>query len=153
MSVGTICNREVVIAAKESSVSEAAKLMREYHVGNVIVTENRNGLNYPVGVVTDRDIVIKLIAKDIDIDAVDVGIIMAEELVVAKESDNLIDTVKKMCSKGVRRLPVVDEAGALVGILAMDDLIDLFAEQLRDLAGLIRKVIRKELLYEKNLRP
>lgn len=149
MSVGTICNREVVIAEKESSVSAAAKLMREYHVGNVIVTENRNGLNYPVGMVTDRDIVVKLIAKDIDIDVVDVGIIMAEDLVVARENDDLIDTVKKMCGKGIRRLPVVDEGGALIGILAMDDLIDLFAEQLRDLAGLIRK----ELLCEKNLRP
>jgi CBS domain-containing protein len=149
MSVGTICNREVVVTEKESSVSEAAKLMREYHVGNVIVIENRNGLNYPVGVVTDRDIVVKLIAKDIDIDAVDVGIIMAEDLVVARENDDLIDTVKKMCSKGIRRLPVVDAGGALIGILAMDDLIDLLAEQLRDLAGLIRK----ELLYEKDLRP
>jgi CBS domain-containing protein len=149
MSVGTICNREVVVTEKESSVSEAAKLMREYHVGNVIVIENRNGLNYPVGVVTDRDIVVKLIAKDIDIDAVDVGIIMAEDLVVARENDDLIDTVKKMCSKGIRRLPVVDAGGALIGILAMDDLIDLLAEQLRDLAGLIRK----ELLCEKDLRP
>ena len=145
MSVGIICNREVVIVEGSATIPEAAKLMREYHVGNVVVIEESDGLNYPVGILTDRDIIIELIAKEIDINSVTVGDIMSSEIKLARENDDVTDTIKQMRYGGIRRMPVIDERGALIGIVALDDLIDLLAEQLKGLADLIGKEhIREE---------
>ncbi|WP_374089076.1 CBS domain-containing protein [Methylomicrobium lacus] len=148
MTLKTLCNREVLVAAKDDSILEAAKLMREYHAGDVIIVEERNGARYPVGIVTDRDIVIELIAKEIAIDSVTVGDLMCRELVLAREEDSLFDAIKLMRQKGIRRLPVVDLHGALAGIITADDLIELTTEQLRDIAGLIGR----EQALEKQIR-
>jgi CBS domain-containing protein len=139
MTLKTICNREVLIAQKRDSLVEAAKLMREFHAGSIVIIEKRNGLGYPVGIVTDRDIVIELIAKEADINSVTLGDVMCREITVAKENDDVNETIKIMRQKGIRRLPVVDDNGALIGIVTLDDLIDLIAEQLKDLAELIGK--------------
>ena len=145
MTVGTVCNREVVVVEGDTGISETAKLMREYHVGNVVVIEVRKGLRCPIGILTDRDIVIQLIAKGIDINSVTIDDIMSTNLFIAKENDDVIDTIKLMRQKGIRRMPVVDENGGLVGIITLDDLIDLFAEQLRDLADLISREQQSEM--------
>ncbi|WP_024297308.1 CBS domain-containing protein [Methylomicrobium lacus] len=147
MTLKTLCNREVLVAAKDDSILEAAKLMREYHAGDVIIVEERNGVRYPVGIVTDRDIVIELIAKEIAIDSVTVGDLMCRGLVLAREDDSLFDAIKLMRQKGIRRLPVVDQNGALAGIITADDLIELTTEQLRDIAGLIG---REQALEKQN---
>jgi CBS domain-containing protein len=147
MTLKTICNREVIIAGKNDTIPEAARLMRDYHAGDVIIVEERDGLRFPVGIVTDRDLVIELIAKEVDINSVTVGDIMCRDIISAKEDDDVDDTIKLMHQKGIRRLPVVDNAGALVGIITLDDLIDLIAEQLKDLAGLITKQQNLEKKY------
>jgi len=139
MTLKTICNREVLIVGKNDTVPEAARLMREHHAGDAVIVEERDGLRFPVGIVTDRDIVIELIAKEVDIHSVTVGDVMCQDIVLAKEEDDVDETIKIMRHKGIRRLPVVDQAGALVGIVTLDDLIDLIAEQLKDLAGLIAR--------------
>jgi CBS domain-containing protein len=137
MNVGEICNREVVVMGKQGSIREAAQLMREFHVGDIVVVEERNHQRYPIGILTDRDVVIEILANDVDADAVDVGDAMSFDLVTAREDDSVWDTIKRMRSKGVRRMPVVDQRGVLTGILAMDDLIEMLAEQLTDVAALI----------------
>lgn len=137
MTLKTICNREVLIAQKNDTIVVAARLMREYHVGDVIIIEERNGLRYPVGIVTDRDIVIELIAREVDVNSVTLGDVMYREITLAKENDDINETITTMRQKGIRRLPVVDDNGALVGIITLDDLIDLIAEQLKSLAELI----------------
>lgn len=147
MALKTICNREVLIAQQDDTIVEAAKLMRDYHVGNVVVTEERNGLRYPVGIVTDRDIVIELIAKEVDINSVTLGDVIYRGITVAKEDDDVDDTIRLMRQKGIRRLPVVDSDGALVGIVTMDDLVGLIAEQLKDIAGVIGKQQNLEKKY------
>ena len=144
MPVGEICNRDVVIVGKDSPTQEAIMLMREYHVGDVVVVEQRDGVNYPVGILTDRDIVIELLAEDVPIDSVTVGDIMSYELLSVTEEDSIENAINLMRKKGVRRLPVVNEGGALEGILTLDDLIDLIAEQMKDLAGLISKEQKRE---------
>jgi CBS domain-containing protein len=144
MSVGEICNRDVIVVGKDSPTQEAIMLMREYHVGDVVVVEQRNGVNYPVGIITDRDIVIELLAEDVPIDSVTVGDIMSYELLSVTEEDSIETAINLMRKKGVRRLPVVNEDGALEGILTLDDLIDLIAEQMKDLAGLITKEQKRE---------
>ena len=137
MGVGDVCNREVIIIDREGSIREAAGLMRKYHVGDIVVVEKKNKDRFPVGILTDRDIVLELIALDVDINTVTVGDAMSFELITAREEEDVMETIKRMRHKGVRRIPVVNDRGGLEGILAVDDLIDLLAEQLTDLARLV----------------
>jgi CBS domain-containing protein len=147
MTLKTICNREVLIAQKNDTLVEAAKLMREYQVGSIVVIEEQNGVRYPVGLVTDRDIVIEVIAKEVGINSVTLGDVMYRDIILGKENDDVNETIKIMRQRGIRRLPVVDDSGALVGIVTMDDLIDLIAEQLKDIATLIGKQQNVEKRY------
>ncbi len=144
MSVGKFCNREVVITGRETSILETARLMRRHHVGDVIVAESRDGQQVPVGIVTDRDMVVELLAEEVDLKAVDIGDVMSFDLVVVQEDADLLETVKLMRGKGVRRIPVVNDRGGLVGLLALDDLLELIAEQVGDLVHLIRNEQERE---------
>ena len=128
MAVGEICNREVVIAKKALSVVDAAQLMRKHHVGDLVVVEERNGRRHPVGIVTDRDIVVEVVAAGVSPDALKVGDIMSPEVATVRESEGLFEALRHMRDKGVRRMPVVDREGGLVGILTLDDLLNLLAE-------------------------
>ena len=139
MTIGKVCNREVVFIHAQASIPEAARLMREYHVGDLVVIKEKTGKRVPVGIVTDRDIVLEVIAEGVGMDDVCVGDIMSDNLVTARESDGLIETIKVMRAKGIRRLPVVNDDNELVGILSVDDLIDLLSEQIVDLARLIAR--------------
>ncbi len=144
MLVGEFCNRDVVIVDKTSSVRQASQLMRSQHVGDLVVVEERDGQRIPVGIITDRDIVLEVIAKDVDLDAVTIGDVMSFDLTTASEDDAVLETVKLMQAKGVRRVPVVDKRGALVGILAVDDLIELMRELVGDVSSLIVREQKRE---------
>lgn len=139
MSAGEYCNREVVVVLKSEPVSEAISLMRSHHVGDVVVVESTATGMIPVGILTDRDIVLEILAEGVDLDAVSIGDVMSYELVTVTEDTKLIDTIKLMRDKGVRRIPVVNQQGELEGLLTVDDLLDLLAEQVTDIASLIRK--------------
>ena len=144
MTVGKVCNREVVFIRREASVPEAARLMREYHVGDIVVVDETTGKRVPVGIVTDRDIVLEVIAAGVNVNDVSVGDIMSNSLVTARENDSVLDTIKIMRAKGVRRLPVINDDNELSGILSVDDLIDLMSEQIADLAKLIAREQKHE---------
>lgn len=144
MSAGEYCNRDVVIVLKTEPVREAIQLMRKHHVGDVVVVETLEDTMVPVGILTDRDIVLELLAEGVDLDAVSIGDVMSYELVTVTENTKLIDTVKIMRDKGVRRIPVINEAGGLEGLLSVDDLLELVAEQLADIVGLISKEQARE---------
>lgn len=137
MRVGEVCNREVVMVGRGATLLEAAKLMRNQHVGTVVVVEEQNGNPIPVGILTDRDMVIALIAEEVPLNAVSVGDVTSVELIIARESDGLFETVEHMRDRGIRRLPVVAENGSLVGIIAVDDVLELLAEQLTALVKLV----------------
>jgi CBS domain-containing protein len=137
MTIGEACNREVVILQPEAPVAEAARLMREHHVGDVVVVEKRNGRNLPVGILTDRDIVVAAVAEGRSPEASAVADLMSVDLVCAGEEVDLWEAFRLMQGHGVRRLPVTDRHGALVGILAADDLLELVTEQLADLVRLV----------------
>jgi CBS domain-containing protein len=128
----------VVVIDREGSILQAARLMREYHVGNVIIVEERNDVRIPVGILTDRDIVRALVASEVALDKVSVGDAMSFDLLTVQEEDDIIETIKKMRHRGVRRVPVVNRAGELQGIVAVDDLMDLVCEELMELVGLIQ---------------
>ncbi len=144
MPVSELCNREVVIMSPRDTVLEAARLMRQHHVGDVLVVEERGKVRVPVGIVTDRDLVLEIVAPKLDAEAITVGDIMLTELATIKEDAGLFDAVGYMRSKGVRRLPVVDGQGGLIGILTLDDLIELLADEMSALAKLVRHEQRKE---------
>jgi CBS domain-containing protein len=130
MPVGEICNRDTVIMKRDETIGKAAQLMRQHHVGDVIVIEERDSLNIPVGIVTDRDLVVEIMATGLDAAVITAGDIMEQELVTVKESVGVFEAIQYMRSKTVRRLPVVGENGALVGILTLDDLLELLSEEL-----------------------
>ena len=134
MTVGHFCNREVVICRPESTIVEVAQLMRLHHVGDVVIVEDREDIPVPVGIITDRDLVVELIADGVDLDAVTVGDVMSYELVTARTDDSIWETLKRMRGQGVRRIPVVNDQGGLEGILALDDILELLAEELSMLA-------------------
>lgn len=144
MSVGEICNREVIVIQRDGTIVEAAKLMRQYHVGAVIVVEKRNGLQVPAGIVTDRDLVVEILATGLDENVITVGDIMAPEVFTIKESAATDEAIEFMRRKTIRRLPVVDDAGELTGILTLDDALQLLSEELLDLAKLVRYEQKKE---------
>lgn len=144
MAVGEICNREVVIAQKALSVVDAAQLMRKHHVGDLVVVEEKNGRRHPVGIVTDRDIVVEVVAAGVNPDALKVGDIMGPEVATVRESEGLFEALRYMRDKGVRRMPVVDRDDGLVGILTLDDLLSLLAEEMTELAKLVSHERQRE---------
>jgi len=146
MPISEICNREVVIVQRHNTILEAAQLMRQHHVGDVVVVEERGGVRVPVGIVTDRDLVVEIMASAIDQTVITVGDIMVTELATVKENAGLSETIEYMRAKGVRRVPVVDRGGGLVGILTLDDLLELLAEELLALAKLVRHEQKKEMM-------
>jgi CBS domain-containing protein len=139
MTIGTICNRDVVVARKDTAIQEAARLMREYHVGDLVVVEDRGAVRIPVGIVTDRDLVVGVLAAGVAPGTVAVGDVMTINIISGHESDSIWATLQRMRTQGIRRLPVVDGSGGLVGVLTMDDLFELFASELADLSRIVRR--------------
>lgn len=148
MAIGEFCNRDVVFATREMSLQEAAQLMREYHVGDLVVVDEVDGKRVPVGIVTDRDMVIELIAKSLNLDEFSVGDIMAPQLVSVQEKEGVFETIRLMRAKGIRRIPVVNSEGGLAGIVSADDILELLAEEMTELA----KVAPREQEREAKIR-
>jgi CBS domain-containing protein len=144
MTIGEICNRETVFVTRETSINEAARIMREKHVGDLVVVEEKGVRRIPVGMVTDRDLVIEILAKDASPESVTVGDVMSNDILTAQETDDTYLTMQRMRTKGVRRLPVVDAGGTLVGIVTIDDFLDLLASELTALARLVSNEQRRE---------
>ncbi len=144
MDLAELCNREVVIIEPEEPVLEAAKLMRRYHVGDLIVVKKREKSPYPIGILTDRDIVIEVVASEVGIEALSVGDVMSTELQTVSDTATLGDAIKLMRDRGVRRLPVVNKQGSLEGIVTVDDVIDIISELMNDIVCLISSEQKRE---------
>lgn len=148
MTVGEICNRSVVVAPPGETIIDAAKRMRMSHVGDLVVVDTRSGRHVPVGIVTDRDIVISVVAGDPEhIFGLLVSDVMITDLITAWEQDTIEAGLSKMQAHGVRRLPIVDWAGALVGILTLDDVMRYLAAQQRELVALVVQEQQHERQY------
>jgi|APFre7841882724_1041349.scaffolds.fasta_scaffold10177_3 CBS domain-containing protein len=134
MNVGEVCSRVVVFAERDLPLTEAARLMRDHHVGSLVVVDDKGAGRLPVGVITDRDIVVAVVAKEVDPRTVSAGEVMAPEPALARETDSELDVLRTMRRRGIRRMPVVDAEGRLVGLITLDDLLGLLAEELGSLA-------------------
>ena len=117
------CVRDVVTVDRNATVADAAALMREHHVGAVVMVEDRGEARHPMGILTDRDIVVEVIAAGLDPATVKVAEIVQRPLAVVGEDADCSETARAMAINGVRRLPVVDGNGALTGLVALDDLL------------------------------
>lgn len=138
-SIGELSTPEVVTVTRDLSVQRAARVMREENVGSLIVVDRDGGGQKPVGILTDRDVVYELVALDLDADDVTVGDLMSLDLVIVEESEDFSATLRLMGEQGIRRVPVVDRDGNLVGIFALDDVLELLTGQLEDILLLIRR--------------
>ena len=145
MTIGTICKRDVVATGRTESVVDAARLMRKHHVGSLVIVENNaQGCKVPVGIITDRDITVSVTALGLDPATITVNEIMVDSVVCIHENAGIAETVALMRTKGVRRLPVVNDSGALTGVISADDLLSLLADELTGLADSTTRERRHE---------
>ena len=144
MTIGEICSREVVFVARSESCAQAARLMRENHVGSLVVVAKVGTPLMPIGMITDRDLAVGVMALGLDPEKTLVEAVMRPRIALVRENEGLGRAIALMRAEGVRRLPVVDADGNLVGVLAADDLIELFADELSGLAAMIGKSARFE---------
>jgi CBS domain-containing protein len=144
MLVGELCNRKAVTVGPHVDLVNAAQLMRNHHVGFLVVTEDGSDLSKPIGVLTDRDIVIEVVAEGVDPLQLNVGDAMSREPLVMGADARPEHALAQMRAFGVRRTPVVDTKGLLTGVLALDDLLEWLAGALSDAAGLVHHEQRIE---------
>ena len=134
MNIGEICTIQTVTCTRDETVQGAALLMRKHHVGDLIVVDQLDGQPVPAGIVTDRDIVVSVVALGLDPDSLQVGDIMSDDLLTCGEDDDVYATIEHMRLRGIRRVPVVNRAGGLTGIVSADDLLEFLAEEMGDLS-------------------
>lgn len=144
MNAGEICNRVVVFATEEMSLKEAAALMRDEHVGSLVVVREADSGRIVIGMLTDRDIAVVAMAREFDPQTLRVADIMSADLVTAKAEDSVNDVLALMRSHGVRRVPVTTDKGVLIGIVTLDDLLEVVAEEMRGFVQAIECAQRHE---------
>jgi CBS domain-containing protein len=126
VTCGRICVREVHLARADESIRDAARRMDEEGVGALFVLDPERR---PRGVLTDRDIAVRCVASERDPIHTPVAALMTKPVVTISESSSIEDALAKMASHRIRRIAVVEEDGALAGVLALDDVLDLLAEE------------------------
>jgi len=138
MDVGRICHRSVATIAPEASLLEAARLMRDRNVGDVVVVDQRGGRTIPTGVLTDRDIVVRCIAVEpADLARLKVADLVTDPVITVPEGKDLSEALDIMHRSGIRRIPVVAPSGALVGIITLDDVLGAMSDDLAKVALLV----------------
>jgi len=145
MRIEEICSHSVVTCRRDTRVAEVAKMMRDRHVGAVVVVESPDDQRpRPIGILTDRDLVVQVMASGVDANTLLAGDLVAGVLTRANEAESVYDAVWHMRGKGVKRLPVVDERDGLVGILAADDLMRVLAEAMVEVSRTTPQQIERE---------
>jgi CBS domain-containing protein len=134
MSLERFCRRPVVTLPPTTSIQDAALEMREQHVGAILIVEAER----PIGIVTDRDIVLRAVAEGRDLRATPIGDVMSRSVQVVRDDDKIDDAVNAIRAAGVRRIPIVDGKGKPVGMVTLDDLVVLMAGELSTAAGAVR---------------
>jgi signal-transduction protein with cAMP-binding, CBS, and nucleotidyltransferase domain len=144
MPISEFCNPEVVCCQTDASITEVAALMRKHHVGDVIVTGKEDQARVPLGIVTDRDIVVEAIAPQVDLNLLTAGDIMNSPLATVQMNEGLFDTLRLMKKLNVRRMPVVREDKTLFGIVTADDLIHMLVDELSTISSVLAGQIAAE---------
>ncbi len=132
MNVDEICQHRVLTVSRTADVNRAAQLMRQEHVGYLVVVDPGDaGRRRPVGVLTDRDIVVAVVARKRKSESVTVEEVMTQPPVTIRATDSLEKALHEMRRVGIHRLPVVDQHGMLAGLVSRDDVLRFVASELR----------------------
>jgi CBS domain-containing protein len=142
VQVGKFCSRDVHVAYPEDALASAVRKMHEHNVGSIIVVES-SGRRRPIGIVTDRDVLRGQIDRSADLFCLVVAEVMTKDPVTLPENCGVAEAVEKLSARGVRRAPVVNAAGDLVGIVTFDDLLPAIADGLNALSTLIGTQVKR----------
>ena len=137
MTVGTVCSRDVCVSRLGAALAGAVESMGKRHVGAIVVVEGGSGGLKPIGIVTDRDVVCGQVNPPRDLFCMTVEDVMTSDVLTLQEDCGIAEAVAAMGDRGVRRAPLVDRSGSLVGIVSIDDLLRALARDLTALADLI----------------
>jgi len=136
MTISALCHRVVVTIHRQATAEDAARLMRSCHIGDLVVVDAAD-TRVPVGMITDRDIVVGVIAQGLAAAQTPVGSVMSSPVLTLREDDEFLEALDKMSKRGVRRAPVVDREGRLQSLISVDDLVPLLARELAKVGALI----------------
>jgi len=140
MSLKAFMTKEITTLPSTATVLDAAKFMTDMNVGSIIVTDN----NRPRGLVTDRDVVAKVIAQGKDSRSIKIGEIMVSPVVTISEDKDIIDATQIMSAHGIRRLPVTGSNGMLAGVISLDDVLLVLGKEMQNIATTLKKELEKE---------
>ena len=149
MTIRDLCKRVVVTIHRDATVEDAARMMRASHIGDVVVVDPADTRN-PVGIITDRDIAVEIVAQGLAPAQTTVGAVMSTPVVSVREEDGFVEALDKMSARGVRRAPILDRDGHLKGLVSVDDLVPLLARELAKIGALIRHGQAAEMGKTKN---
>lgn len=144
-NLGSLASAIVVTANPETTAARAAQLMREHHVGSLVVVDAAANDGKALGIVTDRDLVLAVMAEGLDAALFTVGDIMSTELVTAPAEAGLIDATRLLHQHRVRRLVVVDAAGRVVGLAALEDILEALTREFSELVFALRGARDREI--------
>ena len=134
MSLGNLCRKDVVTVKSGTSIADVAKLMEEKNIGSVVI----DGEGERFGIVTDRDILLRVLSKNLDPNTAPVDDIMTwKHVLILREDMELFEALEQVKKSAVRRFPVLDADGNLVGIITLDDIITVLSKELADVARII----------------
>ncbi|VTU36323.1 Hypoxic response protein 1 [Variovorax sp. PBS-H4] len=145
MNIGSICTRRMIAVDSNSTLAQAAGLMREHHVGALIVTSQTAAGPCVTGVVTDRDLVIDVLARGLETAGIKIGDLASDKIASVPEEIDIVGATAAMEAHGVRRMLVTDGEKRVTGIVSLDDLMDACAKELAGLAAVIRSGIEREV--------
>jgi len=140
MFLKELMTEDVTYLPSTASVLDAAKFMTNMNVGSVIVADGES----PSGLITDRDVVAKVIALGKDSSTTKIGKVMVSPVVTISEDKDIIDATKLMSTHGIRRLPITNEQGKLAGVISLDDVLLLLSEEMGNIATTLKKELGKE---------
>lgn len=147
MPISDLCSEKLVTIEKGATLQFAASQMKKQHVGSVVVIESEGKSERPIGVLTDRDIVLKAVAENLDMNTARVGDVMSRNPITMNKDAGVYEAVKVMQQRGVRRLLVVDEAKHLCGLLSADDLVEMIGDEMSRIGSLFETQRRDEKRY------
>jgi len=149
MRAGELCVRNVITAWENESVVDAARRMAMFHVRDLNVVEERpRGMPKPIGIITDRDLVVRVLARPgRPLETTTIADVMRRALVTACEDDEIDSVVAKMRDHAIRRIPIVDRCGGLQGLLSIDDVLGWMRDQMHDAARLLQRQCDGPLLH------
>ncbi len=144
MLLKDVCTMEAVCCGRRTRALEAARLMRQHHVGDLIVVDDPEEERTPIGIITDRDLVLEVLGQGLDPATTEVASLIHRTLVIAGESEDTAPVIDRMREHGVRRVPVVNNQGGVVGIVTLDDLLRVLVAEASALLEVMAKGRRQE---------